>query len=237
MLLTIDHEASATVLAEGVNGRDCFWCIVYLIIDCFLLKIVVHLLIRAIYPCSTWDTAAIVKDDGHDSCSAGPCVRTPCNFFKCCPKRRARFEKCAKRRAQRRKQSSRCSSSSEGCCIERSLRAVVAKILLPPPLPARSTSICPSSRRSQESGPEPSDNVQGDESGTISDDAAGLKLPQDDATPETDAPQRVVVPATRRLETHLIDMVRMQQWEYVLNQPKLKRREAKYRDSEGTYLL
>ena len=208
MLLNLNDCPIATDnLPDG-----CFLCfVVHLVLEFIVFKILVK---AAIYFAKTLRRQSpcclIPHCTKFDSCSG--MNRTHCSAFSCiprlcCPKRRDRFRRCEKQRKKRLFQQ---------CPVDQ-LCSWVHHVLLPPPLPLHK----PSNSHATE--------VADNESASV----ALAEAPDATAIDHN----TLALPVPRRPKTHLMDLTRVQQWDAIIQQPKLKRREAKHRDTEGLYPL
>lgn len=185
------------------------------------------------------------------------------SHFFCCPKRRARYWKCAKRR-------SRCASAAKPNEDYPCPLAAFFKLHLPPPLPfmrrrrchhQTPTLLTEESDETTETTPEvvpmdtPADGDVSDSTSLSSHDSAP---PTCGASQSTASESKALSPAPPKANlrrttafpppkqppppahtAHLIDLTRMQQWQFLLDHPALlkRRSQAKYRDSDGLYPL
>ena len=185
-----------------------------------------------------------LQHEEEDSCDAFSNTRRPDS---CCPKRRARYWKCSRRRCRRRKGSDECV-----------LAHFCNKLQLPPPLPflrrrrrvqedpAEAEELPPSATETEEASDASATRSQDEETTSPIIEVESAISIQQQTTPEDYTARTTAVPtrpprsrAVRTSTTHLIDLARMQQWDAILQQApsKSRRRQAKYRDSEGLYPL
>jgi len=171
----------------------------------------------------------------------------------CCPRRRARSWKCAKRASRRRHHQQghdECPLTTFYKChlpaplpFWRRRRPTVVEEHISPPS-CDDTSDDDGSLDNASTSQNLSDNasVSQNEKNTSSTLATGEYFQEEPyKTMQDISVADVVVVAhppklPRRKRALLIDLVRMQQWEVILNE-SLKRREAKYRDADGLYPL
>jgi ankyrin repeat protein len=157
---------------------------------------------------------------------------------RCCPFRRARYFKCARRR----KGGAQDEAPSEYECPWQKCY----RLHLPPPLPfkRRKTKCKPEETNDSQTSLNDSTTAANDGNALVSErvETHSVSLTRHDQVGEVSdssskrAPTNIIStlkPALPR--THLIDLARMQQWSVILQQ--VSRREAKYRDSDGLYPL
>lgn len=165
-----------------------------------------------------------------------------CSPLSCCTKRRARYWKCAKRR-RRRAASKKCSQEDECALIN------FCKMHLPPPLPFMRRRRCrntPCVEAVMDEEPEAeTETEQVPKLTKVDDDSSDDSSLSEGILESTSSNKagadRAISPTIATIRTiptsQLIDLTRMQQWQSILERPQLKRREAKYRDSDGLYPL
>ncbi|GAX12981.1 hypothetical protein FisN_2Hh471 [Fistulifera solaris] len=190
---------------------------------------------------------------GGDSCSS---------FCFCgievCAGRRKRFKKCAKRCEKRKKGSSHV--HPEGCWVAKNFKTAFAKLHLPPPLPYhRKRSLLElkcefehcddSSEESQETASVDPNlmpmNSQLYREGSLSDVSLSHSTSSAEDTIDVNVSTPGLKPAIQisypRSRSALMDMVRMQQWQFIIDHPAksilLGRKQAKHHDSDGLYPL
>jgi Ankyrin repeats (3 copies) len=159
----------------------------------------------------------------------------------CCPKRRARWEKNWQRKCARHH-----NNPKDSCFLSKLF------FCLPPPLPLQrageqqhtSRSITETSTTANDAVPE--EPVLEDEevvAHLIEHQEQESKPSTAPASDVSAGPTTVSLVQQRRAAppppavVHLIDQVRMQQWSTLLAQPKWRRRQVKYRDTDGLYPL
>jgi len=182
-----------------------------------------------------------------------------------CPKRRARFFKCSRRAARRRRH-----REDHGCCstepnskeqehadvygVEcQAFAATLCKLHLPPPLPfVRRGKTC---RRHYMAKKEegvaskyketlrPQAEVSQSRNSSEDTSLSTTTKKEDTSTPpiltsEDYTPSPLLSTSfSTAYSTPLIDLARMQQWKAILTSRTLNRHEAKYRDADGLYAL
>jgi Ankyrin repeats (3 copies) len=165
----------------------------------------------------------------------GPSASAAQHTFPCCWKRRARYWRCARRRARCQRQGQ--ANNSDDCPL-----AKLCRLRLPPPLPFLRRRKCVY-ESTQAASKGASDLMQED-----IEEAKNLDAPTSEAVATqvehisgSLSPPQVPFSAESFLKrpstVHLLDLARMQQWKVILEQPRLKRREARYRDGDGLYPL
>jgi Ankyrin repeats (3 copies) len=155
----------------------------------------------------------------------------------CCPKRRARWEKNWQRKCARHQH-----NPKDSCFLSKLF------FCLPPPLPLRaageqqhtSRSITETTTIANDSVPE--EPVLHEDADVAHPIEPKQSKPSTAPTSDVSAgPTTVALVQPRRAApppiVHLIDQVRMQQWSTLLAQPKWRRRQVKYRDTDGLYPL
>lgn len=198
-----------------------------------------------------------LKPDQVSRCSRGG---TDCSSFcfceiEVCAGRRKRFEKCAKRCEKRKKGSPHC--RPEGSCwVAEHFKTAFAKLHLPPPLPyhrkrsalelqcqledcEETALVDPDSIMMQMNSRESRQDSLCDSLSSVS--IASLTGETKFSISALGGEALVVKSPHPKSRSTLMDMVRMQQWQFIIDHPAksilLSRKQAKYHDADGLYPL